>query len=138
LSAEHEKTTGDFLQAHARPSVWLANASGHKLRETKVETERVIYCSRLRVSRQTGKRERMSKDLSINKTPHKSMNPLAIAGTKKCPKSVCTAAQAMELLADLQRGYQGLPPEKRKQVKAFIRELSCTAIGWRGKQGSTP
>ena len=66
----------------------------------------------------------MSKDLSINKTPVKSINPLAIADAKKCPKSVCTAAQAIELLDALRRGYQGLPPEQRKQVKAFIRELS--------------
>lgn len=74
----------------------------------------------------------MSKNLSNNKTPHKSTNVAVIAGTVKCPKSVCTATQAIELLDQLRKSYHGLPQEKRKQVKAFLRELSCTAISWRG------
>ena len=74
----------------------------------------------------------MSKNLSNDKTPHKSTNVPVIAGSVKSPKSVCTATQAIELLDQLRKSYHGLPPEKRKQVKAFLRELSCTAISWRG------
>ena len=93
-----------------------------------METEKVIYCLRLRVSRKTVQRALMSKNLSNKKISYKSTNVLAIADTAKCPKSVCTATQAIELLDELRNSYQGLPQEQRKQVKAFIRELSCTAI----------
>lgn len=79
-----------------------------------METERVIDCSRLRVSRQTAQRAPMSKNLSNYKTPHKSTNVPAIAGTVKCPQSVCTATQAIELLDELRKSYQGLPAEQRK------------------------
>lgn len=66
-----------------------------------------------------------NKNLSNDKTLHKSANMPMIP---ECPKSVCTATQAIELLDELRKSYQGLPQEQRKQVKAFIRELSCTAI----------
>ena len=69
-----------------------------------------------------------NKDLSNDKTLHKSTNVPMIPDTAKCRKSVCTATQAIELLDELRKSYQGLPQGQRKQVKAFIRELSCTAI----------
>jgi hypothetical protein len=42
-------------------------------------------------------------------------------------KPVCTAKHASQLLDELRRAYQALAPEERRQVKAFITELSCMA-----------
>jgi hypothetical protein len=69
----------------------------------------------------------MSKNLLNHKTAHKFRDVFAIAGTGRRAKSVCTSTQAMELLDELRKGYHRLPPEQRKQVKAFMCELSCAA-----------
>ena len=70
----------------------------------------------------------MYKNLSSNNTPEKSTSMLKIASKANCPKAVCTARRAIQLLDKLRKSYQGLAREERKQVKAFITELSYTAI----------
>ena len=69
----------------------------------------------------------MSKNLLNHKTAHKFRDVFTIAGTVKRAKSACTSTQAIELLDELRKSYHGLPPQQRKQVKAFMRELSCAA-----------
>ena len=65
---------------------------------------------------------------AVSATGRRKKDALAISGTVERPKSACTPTQAIELLDELRKCYQGLPPEQRKKVKAFIRERSCTAI----------
>jgi hypothetical protein len=69
----------------------------------------------------------MSKNLLNQKAAHKFRDVFAIAGTEKRAKSSCTSTQAIELLDGLRKSYHGLLPEQRKQVKAFMLELSCAA-----------
>ena len=80
------------------------------------------------LSDQPAKKSVMAKRRSNNKARENLMNKLALTSADKIPDAICTTGHASKLLDELRKSYQALTLEKRKQVAAFISELSCTAM----------
>jgi hypothetical protein len=62
------------------------------------------------------------------------MNELDLRSTDKLRGAICTTGPASQFLDELRKSYQALAFEERKQVTAFISELSCAAVKRLGEQ----